>query len=40
MNRRTEFRVIGCKGCVTDSKKELSKPNENVKVDKCHGCPF
>ena len=40
MNRRTEFRVLGCKGCVNDDKKVISAPNENVKVDKCHGCPF
>jgi outer membrane protein OmpA-like peptidoglycan-associated protein len=40
MNRRTEFRVLGCKGCVDDQKTKLSRPNENAKVDKCHGCPF
>jgi outer membrane protein OmpA-like peptidoglycan-associated protein len=40
MNRRTEFRVLGCKGCVDDDKKILSAPNTNAKVDKCHGCPF
>jgi outer membrane protein OmpA-like peptidoglycan-associated protein len=40
MNRRTEFRVLGCKDCVDDSKKILSAPNANAKVDKCHGCPF
>jgi outer membrane protein OmpA-like peptidoglycan-associated protein len=40
MNRRTEFRVLGCKGCVDDDKKILSAPNANAKVDKCHGCPF
>ena len=40
MNRRTEFRVLGCKDCVDKDKKQLSKPNPNAKVDKCHGCPF
>jgi outer membrane protein OmpA-like peptidoglycan-associated protein len=40
MNRRTEFRVLGCTGCIDDSKKKLSSPNENAKVDKCKGCPF
>jgi outer membrane protein OmpA-like peptidoglycan-associated protein len=40
MNRRTEFRVLGCKGCVDETKKALSKPNENAKVDKCKSCPF
>lgn len=38
MNRRTEFRVLGCKGCVDNP--ILSNPNENAKVDKCVGCPF
>lgn len=40
MNRRTEFRVIGCKGCLDPNAEKLSKPNQNTKVDKCHGCPF
>jgi outer membrane protein OmpA-like peptidoglycan-associated protein len=40
-NRRTEFRVLGCrtsdcyKGAPT-----LSQPKANPKVDNCHGCPF
>jgi hypothetical protein len=38
MNRRTEFKVLGCKGCVENS--TLSAPNPMPKVDKCHGCPF
>ncbi|MFZ4543051.1 MAG: OmpA family protein [Saprospiraceae bacterium] len=38
MNRRTEFRILGCKGC-TDNP-IISNPNENTKVDKCIGCPF
>ncbi len=37
-NRRTEFKVLGCKGCVENS--TLSAPNPMPKVDKCHGCPF
>ena len=40
MNRRTEFRVLGCKDCVDDAKKKLSRPNENAHVSKCNGCPF
>jgi outer membrane protein OmpA-like peptidoglycan-associated protein len=40
MNRRTEFRVLGCTGCVDDAKKELSSPNPGAKVDKCKSCPF
>ena len=40
MNRRTEFRVLGCKGCIDDAQKKLSKPNANTKVDKCNNCPF
>lgn len=39
MNRRTEFRVLGCKDCA-DKEKIKSQPNPNAKVDKCHGCPF
>lgn len=39
-NRRTEFRIVGCKGCVEKDKEILSRPNENVRVDECHGCPF
>ncbi len=40
MNRRTEFRVLGCKDCLDDAKKKLSRPNENAHVSKCNGCPF
>jgi outer membrane protein OmpA-like peptidoglycan-associated protein len=40
MNRRTEFRVLGCKDCVDKTKVKLSKPNPNAKVDRCQGCPF
>jgi outer membrane protein OmpA-like peptidoglycan-associated protein len=40
MNRRTEFRVLGCKGCLEQGKEKLSQPNNNAKVDNCKGCPF
>ena len=40
MNRRTEFRVIGCKSCWDNPENTLSKPNENTQVDECQGCPF
>ncbi|MEZ5055856.1 MAG: OmpA family protein [Saprospiraceae bacterium] len=40
LNRRTEFRIVGCKGCVDKDSELISKPNENVKVDECKGCPF
>jgi outer membrane protein OmpA-like peptidoglycan-associated protein len=39
MNRRTEFRVLGCKDCA-DKDKIKSAPNEKARIDKCHGCPF
>jgi outer membrane protein OmpA-like peptidoglycan-associated protein len=37
MNRRTEFRIVGCVG---ESNVKLSQPNENPRVDACKGCPF
>ena len=40
LNRRTEFRVLGCKDCVDKDKAKLSQPKANPRVDKCHGCPF
>ena len=40
MNRRTEFKVIGCTNCVDPSKPMLSQENPNVKVDACKSCPF
>lgn len=40
LNRRTEFRVIGCRSCVDPAKAILSKPNEQVRVDECKHCPF
>jgi len=39
MNRRTEFKVIGCTDCV-DKAKIVSKENKNVRVDECKNCPF
>ncbi|MFZ1497419.1 MAG: OmpA family protein, partial [Saprospiraceae bacterium] len=33
LNRRTEFRVLGCKGCVKEEQARISKPNENPKID-------
>ncbi len=38
MNRRTEFRVIGCMSCA--DVKAISKQNDNAKVDECASCPF
>ena len=38
MNRRTEFKIVGCSDC-TDSR-VISAPNENARVDECQGCPF
>ena len=39
MNRRTEFKVIGCRDC-EKSNEILSKANPNPKVDRCDTCPF
>lgn len=38
MNRRTEFRIIGCMSCADT--KVISQKNENAKVDECISCPF
>ncbi len=38
LNRRTEFKVIGCRSCV-DSER-LSTQNDAVQVNECVGCPF
>ncbi len=39
MNRRTEFKVIGCTSC--DYLNEtISSPNDSVEVNPCVGCPF
>ncbi|MEZ4961795.1 MAG: OmpA family protein [Saprospiraceae bacterium] len=40
MNRRTEFKVIGCRNCIDPSKTLISKANPDVKVDECKNCPF
>ncbi len=40
MNRRTEFKVVGCKGCKDQKLSKISKPNEKAKVDPCPSCPF
>lgn len=37
MNRRTEFRIVGCKDKMEQA---ISKPNDSTKVDPCQGCPF
>ena len=39
MNRRTEFKVIGCRDC-DRANEVISKANPNVKVDRCNSCPF
>ena len=39
MNRRTEFKVIGCMSCVQEQE-VISQPREDVQVDKCRSCPF
>ena len=39
MNRRTEFKVVGCRDCV-EAERVLSQQNENVRVDRCNSCPF
>lgn len=39
MNRRTEFKVIGCRDC-DKSNVVISKENPNAKVDRCDNCPF
>jgi OmpA family/WD40-like Beta Propeller Repeat len=40
MNRRTEFKVVGCTDCVEKTGKIVSKENKNVHVDECKSCPF
>jgi outer membrane protein OmpA-like peptidoglycan-associated protein len=39
-NRRTEFKVIGCRNCIDKDKALLSKANPDVRVDECKNCPF
>ena len=40
MNRRTEFKVVGCKNCKDPKEGKISKPNKNTKIDPCLNCPF
>jgi outer membrane protein OmpA-like peptidoglycan-associated protein len=42
MNRRTEFKVVGCLTCVDPAEEDISKPAEKstVRVDECDNCPF
>ncbi len=40
MNRRTEFKVVGCTDCVDKMAKIVSKENKDVRVDECKHCPF
>ena len=39
MNRRTEFKVIGCNSC-DYLNQTISAPNSGVEVHPCVGCPF
>ena len=39
LNRRTEFKVIGCTSC-DYLNQTISSPNESVEVNPCVGCPF
>ena len=38
-NRRTEFKVIGCRDC-DKSNEIISKANPDAKIDRCDVCPF
>ncbi|MFK8101882.1 MAG: OmpA family protein, partial [Saprospiraceae bacterium] len=38
LNRRTEFRIVGCVG--DEKVRTLSQPNPSPKLDSCQGCPF
>ena len=40
LNRRTEFRVIGCLSCLEQQETQLSQPKSDPRVDECVGCPF
>ena len=42
MNRRTEFKIVGCVSCIDPAEQEISKPAEKsqVRVDECDSCPF
>ncbi len=37
-NRRTEFKVLGCKDC--DENGKISNPRDEVQVNRCKNCPF
>ncbi len=37
-NRRTEFRVLGCRGCIDNAK--ISQPKVDPRLDPCQSCPF
>ena len=39
LNRRTEFKIIGCSTC-PDGVKQMSQENENARVNECAACPF
>ena len=38
LNRRTEFRVLGCSTCDDDGLESL--PRDDVEVSRCKSCPF
>jgi len=40
LNRRTEFKVVGCISCIDPAKALISRQPEEVKVDECKACPF
>lgn len=40
LNRRTEFKVIGCRSCVDPATQNISQQNDSVEVNECVGCPF
>ena len=42
MNRRTEFKIVGCLSCVDPGEEKISVQanKEDVKVDECADCPF
>ena len=39
LNRRTEFKVIGCRSC-DNLNSLISAPNDGVRVSECMNCPF
>ena len=40
LNRRTEFRIVGCLSCYDNQETKISSPNPATKVSSCQGCPF